>query len=54
MNYSRQSQTSNKKCLMIPHEQSSKHKFHVTSQITVSAAKNRLSVKVTYLMSVTG
>lgn len=39
---------------MIPPEQSSKHKFHVTSQITMSAAKNRLSVKVTYPMSITG
>lgn len=39
---------------MIPHEQSSKHKFHVISQITISAAKNRLSVKVTCLISVTG
>lgn len=39
---------------MIPPEQSSKCKLHVISQITISAAKNRLSVKVTYLMSATG
>lgn len=39
---------------MIPPEQSSKYKFHVTSQIILSATKNRLSVKVTYLMSQTG
>lgn len=53
MNYSRQSNASSKNWLMIPPEQSSKHKFHVTSQISISVAKNRLSVKVTYLMSVT-
>lgn len=39
---------------MIPHEQSSKHKFHVISQIAISAAKNRLSVRVTSVMPVTG
>lgn len=37
---------------MIPPEQSSKCKLHVISQITISAAKNRLSVKVTYLQLV--
>lgn len=39
---------------MTPPEQSPKCKLHVIRQTTVSAAKNRLSVKVTFLMSVTG